>query len=138
MHAADQLDDDIASVVEHVDCRRSDEPAIDAGPFFRFVANENSSDVQLDIVTRTNSRALAIDEFDESAPDSSASEQSDGDPATHANTRCATTVARNACCRSSMRSRTSSSPTDSRIRLSPMPTLRRTSGSTDACVIVAG
>ena len=37
-----------------------------------------------------------------------------------------------------MRSRTSSSPTDSRISPSPMPTRRRTSGSIDACVIVGG
>src|SRR5205085_8570378 len=116
---------------------RRNEPAIDAGSFFRFIAHENSSDAQVDAVTREDPRALAIEELHESAADVAASEQTDRDAA-HANTRCATTVARNACCRSSMRSRTSSSPTDNRINPSPMPTFLRTSGSTDACVIVAG
>src|SRR5213594_1307257 len=131
MHTADQLDEQIA-VVDHLNCIRREKSRIDPGTRLSDIANENASDAQIHALPGADPLPFAIDELHEALPYRSAAEKADRHFA-HASLP---TV--RACSRSSIRSRTSSRPTESRIRPSPMPTLLRTSGSIDACVIVAG
>ncbi len=131
VYASDQLDQQMA-LVDHVDGIRGQQTSLHAFALFLNVAHEDPADAQIDSVARANSLPLAVDEAHESLPHRSASEQTDGHLA-HA-----TLLATSACSRSSIRSRTSSRPTESRIKPSPMPTLLRTSGSIEACVIVGG
>src|SRR4051794_25894811 len=135
MNAADELHDDVAAVIEDVDRRGAEERRIDAGTRFVRVPHQNPAHGDVDSVAPANALAFAREQIDESAADGAASEQSDVYPA-HAVLLGA--IASSAWSRSSMRSRTSSSPTESRINPSAMPTFRRTSGSTEACVIVGG
>src|SRR6185369_12131001 len=161
MHAADDLHDEIAMRVEHLRGPRRQQPAVDARPRLRQVAHEDALDGQLDAVPLADAIALALHELHDAAADGAAAEKTDANSLRRADVSSAlrgrdvrsprqcvgahasallagTRVAASACSRSSIRSRTSSRPTDSRINPSPMPTFRRTSGSTDACVIVAG
>src|SRR5712691_1314027 len=131
MHAADQLHEQIA-VINHVDRVRRQQRSVDSWTRLPNIANENASNAQIHALTCADPLPFSIDELDEALTDGAASQESDGYFA-HASL-----LTTRACSRSSIRSRTSSSPTESRIRPSPMPTLLRTSGSIDACVIVAG
>ena len=86
MNAADQLDDDVAVAVDHIDRRPRDETTVDAAACLRFIAHETAIDAKVDAMTRVNARAFAFDELHEAAADRSTSKESDVQ-ATHANTR---------------------------------------------------
>src|SRR4051794_34857320 len=134
MNAADEFNQYFTFSVDHVDRRHREETRVDARSFLLRITHEDSRDLEPDAVPRSDAIALAVDQPHESPAHGSASEQTDSHGFhEHAAPACASTPA-SACSRSSIRSRTSSSPTDNRISPSPMPTLRRVSASTDACV----
>lgn len=136
MNAADKLHDDVAAVVEDVDGRGAQERRIDSRAWLVDVAHEDSTDGDVDTIAPSDSLAFAGQQIDKAAADRAAAEETDVYPA-HAILRGAATSA-SPWSRSSIRSRTSSRPIDSRINPSAMPTRRRTSGSTEAWVIVGG
>src|SRR5262249_4431901 len=116
VHSADQFDDEVGSVDRFDRVRRQQAP-VDARPLFLRVADQNAPNAKIDTGASANPVALAADQLHESPSHCSAAEKADAYLA-HATLR-----AKRAWSRSSIRSRTSSNPTESRIRPSLIPTL---------------
>ena len=82
MHAADQLHDDVAAVVEDVDaprCVSSDGSMPGRG--LAGVAHQNAPHGDVDAVAPADALALAREQIDEAAADGAASEEADVYPA---------------------------------------------------------